>query len=113
MESTRVNKISRLIQRELSDFFQKQGKSMFGGQMISVTVVRVTKDLGLAKVYLSVFPKPKSEDPLKSVNDNFPKIKHDLGNRLKNQMKKIPELVFYYDDSLDYIDNINNLLKKS
>ena len=80
--------------------------------MISVTVVRMTPDLGLAKIYLSVFPLNKGEDPLFEVRENTPKLRHELGNRIRHQLRIVPELLFMIDDSLDYVENIERLLKK-
>lgn len=110
MESNRISKISRLLQRELSDIFQKESRNLFTGKMVSATVVRVSPDLGLAKVYISVFP--KVDNPVEMVSQHSSKIKYELGNRLRHQLRKIPDLVFYLDDSLDYIENIENILKK-
>ena len=99
------------MQRELADIFQKESKTITPGQMITVTVVRVSPDLGLAKIYLSIFPVKKEEDPITIINEHKNQIRHELGNRIRNQVRKIPELAFYIDDSLDYIDNIDRLLK--
>jgi ribosome-binding factor A len=111
MESTRLKKISRLLQKELAEIFRLQGPGILPGKMISVTVVRVSPDLGLAKVYLSVFPLQKDEQVLKDIELHKSNVKNDLGNRIKNQVRKIPDLYFYIDDSLDYMDNIDRLLK--
>ncbi|MGQ8335593.1 30S ribosome-binding factor RbfA [Sunxiuqinia sp. A32] len=110
MESTRQNKISRLIQRELADIFQKESRTLFMGKMISVTVVRVSPDLGLAKAYISIFPSDNSREVLKHIRISNPKIRGLLGRRVGKQLRVVPELEFYIDDSLDYIDNIDNLL---
>lgn len=111
MESTRLNKINRLIQKELGEIFLLQTKAM-KGVLISVTTVRVTSDLGLARVYLSIFPSEKGEELLESIKANTKSIRFDLGQRVGKQLRKIPELSFYLDDSLDYIENIDNLLNK-
>lgn len=111
MESTRLNKIGRLIQKELSDIFQKQTQAM-PGILISVSVVRVSPDLGIAKAYLSIFPSEKSKEMLEWVHNNTKAIRFELGKRVGRQLRIIPELNFYIDDSLDYIENIDNLLKK-
>ncbi len=112
MTSTRQNKVARLIQKELGDIFQRESKVLFAGKMISVTVVRITPDLGLARIYLSVFPMEKGKDPLFEVHENTPRLRRELGNRIRHQLRVIPELVFLIDDSLDYIENIERLLKK-
>lgn len=111
MESTRLNKIERLIQKELSDIFQKQTQGMHG-VLISVSRVRVSADLGIARAYLSIFPSEKSKELLEAIQTNTKAIRFDLGQRTGKQLRKIPELSFYIDDSLDYIDNIDKLLKQ-
>jgi len=111
MESMRVQKISRLIQKEMADIFQREVRNLFHGKMVTVTVVRTSPDLGIAKVYLSVFPSKDSEETLSVVREHKGHIRNILGHRIKNQMRKIPDIAFYIDDSLDYIDNIDRLLK--
>lgn len=111
MESTRLSKIERLLQKELSDIFQKQTQGMHG-TLVSVSVVRVSPDLGVARVYLSIFPTEKSKELLEAIRANVKAIRYDLGQRIRLQVRKIPELSFFIDDSLDYIENIDNLLKK-
>ncbi|WP_421921244.1 30S ribosome-binding factor RbfA [Marinifilum sp.] len=110
MESTRQSKVSRLLQKDLGLIFQQEGRNLFGGKMISVTTVRISPDLGLAKVYLSIFPSDKSEDTLEVVRMNTKNIRRLLGARVGKQLRVVPELAFYIDDSLDYIENIDNLL---
>jgi ribosome-binding factor A len=112
MESTRQQKISRLLQKELADIFQKESRTMFMGKMISVTTVRVTPDLSLAKSYISIFPTEDRREVLKQVRIANPKIRGLLGRRVGKQLRVIPGLEFYIDDSLDYIDNIDRLLKQ-
>jgi len=110
MEGTRLSKIGRLLQKELGDLFQKQTQGMHG-TLISVSAVRVSPDLGVAKVYLSIFPSEKGGELLESIEHNSRTIRYDLGQRVRMQLRKIPELSFFLDDSLDYIENIDNLLK--
>lgn len=112
MTTTRQNKVARLIQKELGDIFQKESKDHYGGKMISVTVVRITPDLSLAKVYLSIYPLQKEKNPLFEVHENQSRLRHELGNRVRHQLRIIPELMFIVDDSLDYLENIERLLKK-
>ncbi len=112
MTSTRQNKVARLIQKEMGDIFLRESKVLFNGKMITVTVVRMTPDLGLARIYLSVFPPDKNEDPLFEVREKTPRLRHELGNRIRHQLRIVPELVFMIDDSLDYVENIERLLKK-
>lgn len=110
MDSTRRNKVSRLLQKELGQIFQRLGNEM-GGKLYTVTVVRISPDLSVARVYLSIFPKSKDEDPLAIVKEHTSHIRYELGQKVRNQLRIIPELSFFIDDSLDYIDNIDNLLK--
>lgn len=111
MDSTRQSKIARLIQRELSDIFQQQTRATHG-ILVSVSAVRVSPDLSIARGYLSIFPPAKSEEILSNINANVKSIRYDLGTRVRHQLRIIPELKFFIDDSLDYIENIDSLLKK-
>lgn len=110
MGSIRQNRIEGIIQQELSTFFQRNAREICLGAMVSVTVVRVTSDLSLARIYLSVFAGPPKEEVLKNIQENSRRIRGEVGKSLKN-MHKIPELSFFIDDSLDYAENINKLLK--
>ena len=110
METTRQNKISRLLQKELSEIFLLQTKAM-PGVLVSVSAVRISPDMGIARVYLSVFPSEKAEEIVKNVNDNMKTIRYELGTRVRHQLRIIPELKFFVDDSLDYIEKIDSLLK--
>ena len=111
MEPTRQNKISRLIQKELSEIFLLQTKSM-NGVLVSVSAVRITPDMSIARVYLSVFPSERSQEIVKNINDNMKSIRYELGTRVRHQLRIIPELKFFVDDSLDYPERIDELLKK-
>ena len=111
MEGTRLNKIGRLLQKELGDLFQKQTKGM-PGTLVSVSAVRVSADLSVAKVFLSIFPSEKSQELMDAIEANKKTIRYDLGQRVRLQLRRIPELIFFLDDSLDYVDNIDHLLKK-
>lgn len=110
METTRQSKVSRLLLKDLSEMFQMESRNLFGGKMISVTTVRISPDLGLAKVYLSVFPSQESEAILKLIKMNTKNLRRKLGLKVGKQLRIVPELAFYIDDSLDYIENIDNLL---
>ena len=110
MEGTRLSKIERLLQKELGELFQRQTQGMHG-TLISVSAVKVSPDLGIAKVYLSIFPSEKGKELIETIEKNKRTIRYDLGQRVRLQLRKIPELSFYLDDSLDYIDKIDNLLK--
>jgi ribosome-binding factor A len=111
MQETRQNKIARLLQKELSLIFQQQTRAMHG-VMVSVTRAKISPDLSICTAYLSVFPSAKGEEILTNVNANAKQIRYELGTRIKNQMRIIPELRFFIDDSLDYIEHIDELLKK-
>lgn len=108
--STRQNKISRLVQREMADILLKLNKTKFTGKIISVSIVRVTKDLGIARIYLSIFPSEFSEEILSDLRLITKQIRGDLGRKVGKSLRVIPNLEFYIDDSLDYIDNIDKLL---
>ena len=110
METTRQNKISRLLQKELSEIFLLQTKAM-PGVLVSVSAVRISPDMSIARVYLSVFPSEKAEEIVKNVNDNMKTIRYELGTRVRHQLRIIPELKFFVDDSLDNIEKIDTLLK--
>jgi len=111
MTTTRQHKVSRLLQKELGDYFQRQGSSLTGGKMVTVTVVRISPDLSLAKVYLSIFPADKAGENIRAISEKAGLVRSTMGNRLRNQLRHIPEFAFYLDDSLDYIDRIEGLLK--
>lgn len=111
METTRQSKVSRLIQKDLGEIFQRNAQTVFAGAMITVTKVNITRDLSIAKVYLSVFGKDPS-NVIKVVQASTKQIRKQLASRIKNQVKAIPELRFFIDDSIDYLENIEQLLKK-
>ena len=102
METTRQNKVCRLIQKELSEIFLLQTKSM-NGVLVSVSTVRISPDMSIVRAYLSVFPSAKAEEIVKNINENTKAIRFELGNRVRHQLRIIPELKFFVDDSLDYV----------
>ncbi len=110
MESTRQNKIARLIQKDLGVIFQLESRNLFDGAMITVTKVTVTKDISIAKIYLSIFVTSDKNALLEKIRIHTREIRYQLGTRIHNQLRIIPELHFFLDDSLDYIENIDNLL---
>ena len=110
MQETRQNKISRLLQKELSLIFQQQTRATHG-TMVSVTRVKISPDLSVCTAYLSIFPSEKSQELLENINANVKSVRYELGTRVRNQLRIIPELRFFIDDSLDYIDHIDELLK--
>jgi ribosome-binding factor A len=111
MESTRQKKVSRLILKELADIFLKRGNEFAHGKLVSVTRVRVSPDLSFAKVYISIFPATNQDDILHSIRDHSSKIRFDLGQKIRSQLRIVPDIAFHIDDSLDYIDKIDKLLK--
>ncbi|MES2812730.1 MAG: 30S ribosome-binding factor RbfA [Bacteroidota bacterium] len=111
METNRQKKIGSVLQKDLVDILQGEiRKNGITNLIISVSKVSVTTDLGVAKVYLSVFPQEKAVEILEAVKSNMPLIKHDLSQRVKLQLRKVPNLSFYIDDSLDYIEKIDDAL---
>ena len=110
MESTRQQKIARLLQKDLGTIFQQLSREMFLGAMITVTKVIVSKDLSVAKIYLSLFATKDKADLMESIHGHNREIRYRLGQVVKNQLRAVPELHFLEDDSLDYIDNIDHLL---
>ncbi len=110
MESTRQNKVARQIQKDISEILQRLSSGWFPGKLITVTVVRITPDLGIAKIYVSIFPSANNKEAIKTLNTNRNIIRNELAKKIRHQLKKIPELLFYLDDSLDYIENIDNIL---
>ena len=111
MESTRQQKISRLIQKDLGTIFQQESRNLFSGAMITVTKVQVTKDLAIARIYLSLFITTSKEELLESIRHHGREIRHMLARKVHDQLRVMPELHFFLDDSLDYIEKIDNLLK--
>ncbi|TAL70355.1 MAG: 30S ribosome-binding factor RbfA [Bacteroidetes bacterium] len=111
MESTRQKKVSRLIQKELADIFLKRGNEFSHGKLVSITRVRVSPDLSFAKIYLSIFPATNQEDILHAIQEHSSKIRFDLGHKVRTQLRIVPGIAFHIDDSLDYIDKIDKLLK--
>jgi len=111
MQETRQNKIARLLQKELSVIFQEQTRAMHG-VMVSVTRTKISPDLSICTAYLSIFPSERGEELLKNIEKNNQQIRYNLGQRVRHQLRIIPELRFFIDDSLDYIDRIDELLKK-
>lgn len=110
METTRQQKISRLIQKELSDIFQRQTQATHG-VLVSVSAVRISPDLSIARGYLSIFPSERGPEILDNINGNTRQIRYELGTRVRHQLRIIPELKFFLDDSLDYLEHIDELLK--
>ncbi|MBB6276146.1 ribosome-binding factor A [Porphyromonas circumdentaria] len=111
MDNRRISKVARLIQKELGELIRKQTAAT-SGVIISVTQVVLSPDLAVAKVYLSVFPSVKASTLIPVIQGNAAQLRYDLGVEVGQQLRVIPELIFYLDDTLDYLDNIDRLLKK-
>jgi len=109
MQETRQNKIARLLQKELSIIFQEQTRAMHG-TMVSVTRTRISPDLSICTAYLSIFPSERSQEILDNINRTNQQIRYSLGQRVRHQLRIVPELRFFIDDSLDYIEHIDELL---
>ena len=111
METNRQKKIAGVLQKDLVDILQGSARDSIKGVVISVTKVNVTSDLGQARVFLSVFPTANRDSILKGVISNTQSIRYEMAKRTKNQLRRMPELAFFIDDSLDYIDNIEAALR--
>jgi len=112
MDSTRQQKISRQIQRDIAEILQKELADTLRGTLVTVTTVRVSPDLAYAKLYISVFPFERSNATLDIIKEKSWYVRKLLGQRIRNQLKIVPELEWFIDDSLEYIENIDNLLNK-
>lgn len=111
MDNTRLSKVNRLIQKEVSELFRLQTSAM-PGVLITVTSVSISADLGIARIRLSIFPTERSAELLENIRSNTATIRYDLGQRVRHQLRKLPELAFHIDDSLDYLERIDTLLKQ-
>jgi ribosome-binding factor A len=111
MDSTRQLKYARLIQKEMGDIFQKEGYNYFGKAFVTVTGVRVSPDLGIAKIYVSIFGVKDVNIVMAQIERHSKEIRKQLGTRIRHQARIIPELKFFLDDSLDYAEKIDKLLK--
>lgn len=111
METHRQKKIAGVLQKDLVDVLQSAARGGVKGVLISVTKVQVTSDLSQAKVFLSIFPNNKRDELIEGIKSNAPLIRHELSQRTKNQLRRVPALAFFIDDSLDYIENIDASLK--
>jgi len=111
METTRQQKVARQIQKDLSDIFTGASRDITQGKMITVTVVRMSPDLSLAKVYLSIFPSAGASKFLDNLQHHVKHIRLELGRKIRHQLRIVPEIAFFIDDSLDYAERIDELLK--
>jgi ribosome-binding factor A len=111
-ESTRQQKIGRQLQRDLAEIIRSKGMAAFNGAMVTVSEVRVSPDLSVAKVFVSIFPSAKADEVMKIIQDSVKQIRGELGRLIGKQLRIVPELVFMLDSSLDYVEHIDDLLKK-
>lgn len=112
METQRQKKIGGVIQKDIADILQRAATDGgLRGTLISVSKVTVTTDLSIAKIYVSIFPADKGKELLEGIKSNQTTIRHELAQRTKNQLRRVPELLFFLDDSLEYIDGIEKSLK--
>ena len=112
MESVRQSKVAKLLQKELAEIFRANAKTMFDGAFVTVTVVRVSSDLSSSKIYLSIMANKEVNATFNSINDQKVHIRKILGNTIGKQVRIIPELSFFIDDSYDYAEKINKLFNK-
>ena len=112
MATIRQEKIAAVLQKDLEQIFQQNTRDLCDGAMVSVTVVRVTPDLSLAKVYISIFAHQEPDKVLENIKVNAAQIKHAVAQKVKHQLRKMPDLQFYRDDSMEYAAEIDQLLKK-
>lgn len=110
--TTRQLKVARELQRDLAEIIRSKGMAMFGGAMVTVSEVRISPDLSIAKVYVSIFPSDKQQTALKVLEENKKAIRGELGHKVANQLRIVPEMDFYLDTTLDYAEHIDELLKK-
>ena len=112
MENTRQQKVAKQIQKDIAEIFQREGAHLVRGLLVTVTTVRVSPDFGYAKIYVSVFPFEQHKALLATLEENNWFIRRQLGQRSRNQLKNVPELQYVLDDSLEYIEQIDEALKR-
>ncbi|MEF9985641.1 MAG: 30S ribosome-binding factor RbfA [Bacteroidales bacterium] len=111
-ESTRQQKVAKQLQKDLAEIIRSKGMAMFNGAMITVSEVRVSPDLSFAKVFISIFPSEKAQDALKIIQGSVKQIRGELGRVVAKQLRIVPEIAFFLDTTLDYVEHIDELLKK-
>ena len=110
--STRQLKVAREVQRDLSEIIRSRGLAAFGGAMVTVSEVRISPDLSVAKVFVSIFPSDKADQVMKLLNEEKRTLRGELGRQVSSQLRIVPEIDFYLDSTLDYVEHIEELLKK-
>lgn len=112
IESTRQLKVAKEVQREMAEIIRSKGMAAFGGAMVSVSGVKMSPDLSVSKIYISVFPSEKAESVMALLEENSRSLRGELGGKIGKQFRIVPEIIFYLDSSLDYVEHIEELLKK-
>jgi len=111
MDSTRQLKMARLLQKEMGDIFETDMRRLFPGAMITLTRVNVTKDMSIARFYVSIFALKDKKPTIEEIREHIPGFRFKLGNQIRRQVRIVPHLEFFLDDSLDYIENLEKLMK--
>ena len=111
-ETTRQQKVARQIQKDLAEIIRSRGMAAYDGALLTVSGVKITPDLALARVYVSIFPSVKADAVMQRLEEENSRLRGELGRRVAKQLRIVPELSFYRDDSLDYVEHIDELLKK-
>ena len=111
-ESTRQLKVAKEIQKDMAEIIRSKGMTAFGGAMVSVSGVKISPDLSFAKIYVSIFPSDKAGVVMGMLQENARTLRGELGNRVAKQFRIVPEIAFFLDSSLDYVEHIEELLKK-
>lgn len=111
MESQRQERIANLLKKDIGEILQRMSRDIFNSAMITVTRVNITRDLSLARINISIFAVNDKDALLKKVKERTTDIRYNLGLRVKKQLRVVPQLEFFLDDSLDYIERIDNLLE--
>ena len=111
-ESTRQLKVDKELQRDIAEIIRSKGMAMFDGALVSVSGVKVSPDLSVARIYVSIFPSEKAEKVMGILEENARALRGELGNRVAKQLRIVPEISFFLDNSLDYVEHIEELLKK-
>ena len=111
MDSKRQTQVAGLVQKELANVLQFKFNGLVPGRLLTITGVRMSPDLGLAKIYLSIFPSTDGQSIIKEINTNVSRIRYELGNAIRNDVRRVPEHIFYLDDSFDEVERIERALK--
>ena len=112
MESTRQLKVAKEIQKVMAEIIRSKGMAAFGGALVSVSGVKISPDLSVAKIYVSVFPSEKAKAVMAMLEENIRALRGEMGSKVAKQLRIVPEIIFYLDSSLDYVEHIEELLKK-